>query len=412
VSVRRAIPTSDRLPLGWKLVSLREVTSKIGSGATPRGGESAYLPVRDKFALIRSQNIFDHRFQTDGLAFISDKQAAELANAQVRSGDVLLNITGDGITFARACMVPDDILPACVNQHVSIVRANRSFVDPGYLVAYLADPSTKNYIESFNAGGSRRAITKGHIESFQLALPPLSEQKQIGAIVGTINRKIELNRRMNETLEAIASSIFHSWFVDGEMPSSSPLDEIANFLNGLALQKFPPTGMGDLPAIKIAELRRGDTKGSDLASSDIPPEYVVNDGDVLFSWSGSLEVVIWCGGKGALNQHLFKVTSGNYPKWFYYFWVKEHLKEFQAIAASKATTMGHIQRHDLAEALVGVPSDTMLREGDALIAPMVKKMVCNNIESRTLAALRDALVPKLMSSEIRLTDAEKIGAPA
>jgi type I restriction enzyme S subunit len=137
VSVRHAIPTTGPLPSSWKVVTLREVTNKIGSGATPRGGESVYLPSRDKFALIRSQNVFDHRFETDGLAFISDKQAAELANAQVRSGDVLLNITGDGVTFARACLVPDDILPACVNQHVSIVRADPSLVDPGYLVAYL-----------------------------------------------------------------------------------------------------------------------------------------------------------------------------------------------------------------------------------------------------------------------------------
>jgi type I restriction enzyme S subunit len=409
VSVRAAIPAPRELPSGWKIVTLHEVTTKIGSGATPRGGESAYLPFRDKFALIRSQNVFDHRFETDGLAFISDKQAAELANAQVRSGDVLLNITGDGVTFARACLVPDDILPACVNQHVSIVRANPSLVAPGYLVAYLAHPLTKGYMESFNAGGSRRAITKGHIESFQVPLPPLNEQKYIGVMLGTIDKKIELNRRMNETIEAIARAIFKSWFVNGDMPRSSSLDAVADFLNGLALQKFPPTGKGDLPVIKIAELRRGNTMGSDFASSEMPAEYVVKDGDVLFSWSGTLEVVIWCGGKGALNQHLFKVTSHKYPKWFYYFWIKEHLQAFQAIAASKATTMGHIQRHHLTEAQVAVPSEERLREGDALIGPMVNRIIGNSLESRTLATLRDALLPKLMSGEIRTRDAGVTG---
>src|SRR5579864_1525903 len=113
-------------------------------------------------------------------------------------------------------------------------------------------------------------------------------------------------------------------------------------------------------------------------------------------------------GERGLNQHLFKVTSRHYPKWFYYFWIKEHLQDFQAIAASKATTMGHIQRHHLTEARVRVPSDKSLRAGDSVIAPLLNRIICNALESRTLAALRDTLLPKLLSGEIRLKDAENI----
>jgi type I restriction enzyme, S subunit len=261
-------------------------------------------------------------------------------------------------------------------------------------------------------GTSNPSLSRATFSDLLVPVPPVRTQRAISDFLTTLDQRIKLSRRLSDTLEAIASAIFKSWFVHGGMCGSSSLDKIANFLNGLALQKFPPTGEDDLPAIKIAELRRGETKESDLASGHIPPEYVVNDGDVLFSWSGSLEVVIWCGGKGALNQHLFKVTSQVYPKWFYYFWLKEHLTEFQAIAASKATTMGHIQRHHLTEALVGVPSDKMLREGDALIAPMLERIVRNNLESRTLVTLRDTLVPRLISGEIRLTEAQKIEAPA
>ena len=126
-----------------------------------------YLTSRTSHALIRSQHVFDHRFDRDEIAFISEEHSQELRNAEVRPGDILLNITGDGATFARACIVLDDILPACVNQHVSIVRVDQNVCAPGYLLAYLTHPVTKRYIESFNTGGSRRAITKGHIESFE-----------------------------------------------------------------------------------------------------------------------------------------------------------------------------------------------------------------------------------------------------
>ncbi len=201
-------------PHEWTVKRLAEITLKIGSGATPRGGTETYLPERVNFALIRSQNVYDRRFDFEGLVFITDQQAKGLQNSTVRSGDLLLNITGDGVTFARCCAAPEEVLPACANQHVSIVRVDPDSADAGYVLAYLTCPGIKSYIESFNAGGSRRAITKGHIESFELPLPPLEEQHRIADILGTLDEKIELNRKMNETLEAMARVLFRSWFVD------------------------------------------------------------------------------------------------------------------------------------------------------------------------------------------------------
>jgi len=182
-----------------------------------------------------------------------------------------------------------------------------------------------------------------------------------------------------------------------------PLDKIAHFLNGLALQKYPPENEEDyLPVIKIRELRQGITESSDKASPNISKDYIVQDGDVLFSWSGSLEVKIWCGGKGALNQHLFKVTSNEYPKWFYYFWIKEYLPFFRGIAEDKATTMGHIKRHHLSESLVVVPEREIIEKGNTLLNPLFENFITNNIESRNLSKIRDTLLPKLMSGEIRV----------
>ena len=240
------------------------------------------------------------------------------------------------------------------------------------------------------AGGSALPyLTVGALSKLEIAIPPLREQRAIAHILGTLDDKIELNRKQNETLEAMARALFKAWFVDfepvrakmegrwqrgqslpglpahlydifpdrlieselGEIPEGwemRSLDSIANYLNGLALQKFPPESETEfLPVIKIAQLRAGNTNGADKASTQIKPEYVVVDGDVLFSWSGSLEVEVWNGGRGALNQHLFKVTSNEVPKWFYFFATRQHLSDFRAIAAGKATTMGHIQRKHL-----------------------------------------------------------------
>jgi len=186
-----------------------------------------------------------------------------------------------------------------------------------------------------------------------------------------------------------------------------PLDQIAGYLNGLALQKFPPENETNyLPVIKIAQLKKGDTDGADRASSKLKPEYIVNDGDVLFSWSGSLTVDVWTGGPGALNQHLFKVTSDYYPKWFYLFWTKLHLLRFQGIAADKAVTMGHIQRKHLTEALCVAPSAPEIKRLSTLMMPLLAQQIECRLESRNLATLRDILLPKLLSGEISLEQAQ------
>jgi type I restriction enzyme S subunit len=419
---------------------LRELVLKIGSGATPTGGGDAYLARRDEYALIRSQNVFDHYFDHVGLAFISAQQAEALRAARVHSRDLLLNITGDGITFGRACLAPDEVLPACVNQHVSIVRVDPTKCLPNYLLGYLTLPRIKQYIESFNAGGSRRAITKGHIESFMIPLPPRPEQERIAEFVGATNDKIEQNRRTSRALERVARATFKAWFVDFEpvkakaagaasfpgMPDAAfaalpdrltdaqigpvpqgwevrPLSKVADFLNGLALQKYPPAGDDtDLPVIKIAELRRGSSEGSALANANVPDAYVIEDGDLLFSWSGTLEADLWFGGRGVLNQHVFKVTSDNYPLWLCLCWVRQHLPEFRLIASSKATTMGHIKRGHLDDATVVVPDATTLAAAEDVIGRLYTMVTTLGTESRLLANLRDFLLPRLLRGRVRV----------
>ena len=196
----------------WRKVVLGDVCTKIGSGATPRGGKDVYLQ-DGPYSLIRSQNVYNDGFRRDGLAFIGEHHADELRNVEVFEDDVLLNITGDSV--ARACQVAPDVLPARVNQHVAIIRPDSVNLDPGYLRYYLVSPEMQTLLLSWaGSGGTRNALTKGMIESLEIPIPPLPEQRAIAHVLGTLDDKIELNRRMNQTLEEMARVLFKSWFVD------------------------------------------------------------------------------------------------------------------------------------------------------------------------------------------------------
>jgi type I restriction enzyme S subunit len=258
-----------------------------------------------------------------------------------------------------------------LGQNLVLLRADRSYVIPEFLRWLAVSPAWWGQIEKFNnVGAIFDSLKCADVPRFELPIPPKDDQKTISGLLAALADKIDLNRQMNDTLEAIARAVFKDWFVDfgptrakmeGRAPYLAPkiwslfpelldedgkpkgwierpLDQIASFLNGLALQKHPASGDSFLPVIKIAQLRAGSAISADRASTDIPPAYVVEDGDVLFSWSGSLLQRVWTAGRGALNQHLFKVTSDQYPKWFYYHWIGHHMPSFQATAASKATT--------------------------------------------------------------------------
>ncbi len=283
-------------------------------------------------------------------------------------------------------------------------------------------------------------MNRNHTYGIKVWLPPSSEQHAISNLLGSLDDKIELNRRMAATLEGMARAIFKSWFVDfdpvrakaegrptflpddlaalfpdgledGGVPNGwklMPLSSVGEFLNGLALQKFPADKVEEsLPVIKIVEMRSGPTAKSARASLKVPIEFRVDDGDHLFSWSGSLTHCRWTYGPGALNQHLFKVTPRSVPGWLLYEAVEHHLPEFQRIASGKAVTMGHIQRHHLDEAQVAVPPVACLHALDSVLSPIHERSFRLELQSRTLTALRDTLLPKLISGELRVADAEQ-----
>ena len=190
---------------------LSDACVKIGSGAKPRGGEAVYQD--EGVAFIRSQNIYNDRFTTSGLTFISEKHAKELAGVTVQAGDVLVNITGDSV--ARVNRAPTNIIPARVNQHVAIVRSNPDVLDARYLHYWFVSSSTQEHLLALaTAGATRNALTKGMLERLEVPLPSMPEQLRIAKILGDLDDKIEVNRRMAATLEEMARATFRAWFVD------------------------------------------------------------------------------------------------------------------------------------------------------------------------------------------------------
>ena len=219
-------------------------------------------------------------------------------------------------------------------------------------------------------------------------------------------RVLSPRRPRNHNLLKIAQHLFDNEIV-GNTPKSSSyriasLLDIADYLNGLAMQKFPvQIGEIGLPVLKIKELgQQGYDASSDRCSESIPEPYVVKDGDIIFSWSGTLKVDFWCGGQCGLNQHLFKVSSDDYPNWFVYFWTKHHLDRFIRIAKDKAVTMGHIKRGDIGKAEVIIPKDDIMKTVDAEIHPLISAYIERRIENRKLQNLRDSILPELMSGQL------------
>ncbi|MEQ1599842.1 MAG: restriction endonuclease subunit S [Methylotenera sp.] len=249
-------------------------------------------------------------------------------------------------------------------------------------------------------------VSKDQIANLEVSIPPLEEQKAIASVLSSLDDKIDLLHRQNTTLERMAETLFRQWFVEEAQEGwqGKSLSKIANFLNGLACQKFPPTdAINKLPVLKIKELSSGISENSDWATSNVKPEYIVENGDVIFAWSASLMVKVWDGEKCVLNQHLFKVTSQEFPKWFYLHWCKYHLDEFISISSSHATTMGHIKRGDLDTAMVKVPKPEQLALMSEQMTPLLEKQITNAKQIKTLEKLRDNLLSKLMSGEVRVS---------
>ncbi len=435
---------------GWHEVTLGEVCTKIGSGATPRGGRDVYLE-QGPYALIRSQNVHNDGFHRDGLAFIGEHHATELKGVEVFEGDVLLNITGDSV--ARVCQVARDVLPARVNQHVAIIRPSYDHLDAGYLRYHLVSPETQALLLSWaGSGGTRNALTKGMIESLEVPLPPLSEQQAIAHVLGTLDDKIELNRRMNETLEAMARALFKSWCVDfdpvrakmeGRWRRGESLPGLPADLYDLFPDRLVDSYLGEIPegwevgvlddTIELLSGGTPKTSLSDYWDGDIP-WYTAKDapnlsdvfvletertvtqagidnsaakvlpmGTTVITARGTVGRLACLGVPMAMNQTCYGIRGAyGYPDLFIYWNVRTAVDELQQ--RTHGTIFDTITRQTFKFVDATVPPIELAKGFESTVKPLMGRILKNLHASRALAAQRDALLPQLVARTVRLRD--------
>jgi type I restriction enzyme S subunit len=308
-----------------------------------------------------------------------------------------------------------------------------------HFLKFLLQSNLKSLLNAAN-GSTFPNLTSDILASFELSVPEEKTQKTISFFLQNIDSKIELNNRINAELEAMAKTLYDFWFVQFDFPfdfaqgkpnaNGKPykssggkmvwneelkreipdgwevknLYSIANYINGLACQKYRPKSDSDvfLPVIKIKEMNDGISTNTEKAKIDIPMKYIIDDGDVLFSWSATLDVKIWTEGRGALNQHIFKIESELYPRTFYYFELLNYLQHFKMMAELRKTTMGHITIDHLKTSYISIPPLELIKNLDKLINPIIEKVIMHKKENQKLASLRDWLLPMLMNGQVKV----------
>jgi type I restriction enzyme S subunit len=372
---------------GWSTKRLENlVSSPITYGVVKPGDYDS-----DGVKLIRGGDICRGKI-SNNLRTVSPLVSQQYQRTVLQGGELLVSLVGNP---GEVALVPNELAGANLARQAGMVRLNDE-VDPRFALYYFMSPPGIEQMMSKVMGSVQQVINLSDLKEVEITYPSPYEQRAIAVVLSSIDDKIDLLHRQNQTLEAMAATLFRQWFVEEAQEDWEvrPLSSIANFLNGLACQKHPPKNeLEKLPVLKIKELSGGISESSDFASSEIKPEYIVEAGDVIFAWSASLMVKVWDGERCVLNQHLFKVTSNEFPKWFYLMWCKHHLAEFISISSSHATTMGHIKRGDLDAAMVSVPPENELKAMSEQMTPLLEKQIA--------IASKRSTNPRLFSAPFR-----------
>ncbi len=371
--------------------------------------------------VLRSNNIRNGKLNFDKQSYTDeDHYRQRIKRAIPQGGDLVITREAP---MGEVCMLPQG-LKCCLGQRMVLIRPSVK-VNNIYLLYAIQAKEVQNQIMIYEGTGSTVSNLRIPVlESLKIPYPPLPEQRAIASVLSALDDKIELNLQMNKTLEEMAMTLYKHWFVDfGPFKDGNFIDselgmipegwevksvyDLANYVNGAAFKStdFEEDG---LYVIKIAELKNGITSNTKKSRKIIRDELYINNGSVLFSWSASLDVFLWDKGNALLNQHIFNVIpNGSLPIELLYFMLKNIIAYFQAIAADRATTMGHIKLSHLKETLIAVPKQEKLPVLGNAFESLFKQIMNNLTETQTLIATRDTLLPKLISGEVRVKEAEQ-----
>ncbi len=372
--------------------------------------EVKYIYRRVPLPLFEAKMFITMDFKKDGLAYITEEHAKELDNVAIEPEDILLNITGDLV--ARCCQVPKELIPARVNQHVAIIRPNKEKLDARYLRYHLIDPVMQDYMLMLASGGAtRNALTKGMIESFEIPAPPLPEQRAIAGILGALDDKIEVNRRMNATLELMARAVFRQWFLENEEVGNweeVTLPEIIEVNPSRILKK------GDIaPYLDMANMPTQGHRGIEWIDRPFGSGTKFINGDTLLARitpcleNGKTAFVDFLkddqAGWGSTEYIVFHPKPPLPPEYGYYLARSEELRSH---AIQNMTGTSGRQRTPAScfdSFMISKPPVELARKFGEFANSVIQKVRANDEESRTLASLRDSLLPKLMRGEVRVS---------
>lgn len=408
----------------FKYVLLKDCCSKIGSGATPKGGKSVYTEEGTSF--IRSQNVYNLFFSYKGLAYINDDAAKKLKGVTVKEGDVLLNITGDSV--ARTCVVPKDVLPARVNQHVAIIRTDHS-LNPYYLNYYLASPAMQGYLLNIaSTGASRNAITKGAIEKLSIPAPPIGIQRRIASILSAYDYLIENNNRRIRLLEQMAENLYKEWFVRFRFPGH----EKAEFENGLP-KWWKTIHIKDITSLKsgyafksewftdngccVAKIK--DIGNTIMDTSDFSyvdkinclkaKKFILNEGDLTIALTGAtigkISIVPRYTNTIYTNQRLGKFFNGDKPilklPFLYCLFSQPQMTQMILNLSNSSSAQPNISPEQI-ENIKFIGDLNLIKEFNIRTWSLYKQILNLYYKNENLSRQRDLLLPRLMSGKLEV----------
>ena len=370
-----------------------------------------------------------------GRYYISnDDYISKLNKFSVQDKDFLVSCSGVNMGAIYQLKAPFE--RGIINQALLRIRLNNDLIDDNYFFYLFKELISRKIITGSGDSTIPNFPGLNVIKNIEFELPDKNIQKKIGELLSYLESKIELNNFINAELESMAKTIYNYWFVQFDFPDKNgkpyksrggkmvwndelkkaipegwevkTLLDIATFTNGLACQKFRPVNETDsLPVIKIKEMNEGISSKTELVRNDIPKHLIIENGDVLFSWSATLDVKIWTGGKGGLNQHIFKVTSLKYPRTYYYFEVLSYLQHFKMMAELRKTTMGHITQDHLRQSRISVPPIDLIEQLHIKLNPLIELSIKNKEQNEQLSNLRDWLLPMLMNGQVSVDKAHE-----
>lgn len=370
-------------------------------GKTPKklGGDFTESGVK----VISALHVKDGALRLESAKSVSEEMWRKWMPVPTQANDVILTSEAP---MGRAALIPDDGAYV-LGQRVFGLRGNPGVLDSRFLFYALRSDYVQAQLAERASGTTVLGIRQSELVKVKIPDPGLRQQQVIAGVLGALDDKIAINERIATGADDLSATVYARNL--SERPSEfaeHPLTCSAQFINGRAFTK-DATGTGRM-VVRIAEVNSG--PGSSTVYNDlvVPDKHLARPGDILFAWSGSLTVARWYRPESIINQHIFKVLPNEeVPTWLAFRLVRLKLDEFRAIAADKATTMGHIQRRHLDE-VVSTPNREMFEKLDAQLQPLWERALAAEQEALALAALRDTLLPQLMSGKLRVRDAERI----